>query len=294
MEEAVFLNIKEKKQAFDPGLIESFHKDREEIYNRQSATEKNQEQAFLSFYQDFFCKIGLKQIFDEILAEFPVLRHNDVAIFVKRVWNRKQEDAQLYVREAAKTVVISIQAVRTLNRVTLAAFLRHEFMHVADMLSPEFFYSPELSLGGSNEMEDNLIRERFRILWNLYIDSRLRRKNSDTPSSQQKEEFEFKKAFSFLPKGEQKIIYNKVTEADRLTQADLLTCAIDKKTKKTFDEGGLLCPLCFFPSYDQIKNWPEDILWVAEEIKKEFPSWHPSSGVCTQCFELYQSRLKIT
>ncbi len=182
---------------------------------------------------------------------------------------------------------------RTLDSADLAAFLRHELMHVVDMLDPAFCYAPDISLGGINEMEDHLIRERFRILWDIYIDSRLKKKGFSVLVSEEQLFKEFQEAFCFLGKEKQQSIFLKITHSDRLTQSDLIELAHNDNLEKSFNQGGRLCPLCNFPSYAHITDWRNEANLVAEEIKKEYPHWEVSLGICSQCFEMYRSRIKI-
>ena len=292
IEEAVFLNMKEKSGHADEPLTVSFHREREKIYSG-NLIDQERDEAFQNLCEAYFAKIGLMAIFESIFSEFPLINRPDILIFVKKVWRKKEEEAELYARGNLKTVAIGVQATNSLNRSSLEAFLRHEMMHISDMLDPEFSYSPNPSLGGVNEMEDHLIRDRFRLLWDLYIDTRLRQRGLPTIISQEKQKVEFEKVFLFLEPERRNIIYQKITNENQLNQSDLIEFALDKRFIKTFDQGGLICPLCHFPSYDQIKGWSQETLWVAAEIKENHPDWQPSLGVCLQCFEMYQSRLGI-
>ena len=60
-------------------------------------------------------------------------------------------------------------------------FLR-EFLHIHDMLDPEFGYKPSLAslkLNVENKAGYNLIQDRYRVLWQAYIDVRLSDKYPD-------------------------------------------------------------------------------------------------------------------
>jgi hypothetical protein len=74
---------------------------------------------------------------------------------------------------------------------------------------------------------------------------------------------------------------------------DLVGWAQDARSIKTLGEGGLRCPLCDFTCYEPIKNWSSEMSVVADEIKKDHPQWTPESGICPQCFDLYNCRTKI-
>ncbi len=293
IEEAVFLWIHKQEQSVDSQYLRLFQLKREKIYESQ-LNQDLKDRAFKDLYRDFFHELKLHKIFEEVLLQFQLLAEPHILTFFKRVYGKKETGAQLYVKEKLKTVIVGLQAHLLLKPLKLKAFLFHEIMHISDMLQPAFCYSPRSFLGGLNEIEDNLIRDRFRILWDLSIESRIRRRHWPTMVSEEIREVEFEKVFLFLSHEERRAILLKVRNDENLIQADLIELAKDKRLHHTFCDQGLLCPLCYFPSYDTIKDWPDETRWVAEEIQKNNPEWNPSMGICRQCFELYQSRIKIT
>ncbi len=174
VEEAVFLyakaDVREKE-----ALIRDFHREREELYNRNSTVEERN-QFFKNFYENYFEKTGLKERFEKNILEFPLLLRSDVLIFVKRVWTKKDEEVELFNQDGQKTIYVGLQVIRVLDQTFLETFLRRELMHISDILDPAFEYNPQASLGGKNELEDNLIRDRFRVLWDMDIHERLSKK----------------------------------------------------------------------------------------------------------------------
>ena len=54
----------------------------------------------------------------------------------------------------------------------LTRYCRHELMHIHDMLDPTFGYDPDTRVG-QNPGEETLILHRYRMLWNISVDSRL-------------------------------------------------------------------------------------------------------------------------
>lgn len=171
VEEAVFVYIKSCMRT-EKALISNFHNEREEIYNKEiTAEERNR--SFKNFYENYFEKAGLKERFEKMILEFPLLLRPDVLVFVKRVWTKKEEQVELFSQRGQKTIYIGLQVIRVLDTFFLETFLRHELMRMSDMLDPNFQYDPHIFLGGKTELEDNLIRDRFRILWDRDIHARL-------------------------------------------------------------------------------------------------------------------------
>ena len=272
-------------------LFRDFCNEKEGIY-QQDISNEERDKAFKVLYEKYFCGLGLEDFFKNICKDFPHLYKPEIRIVVKRVWDKKHEEAELYVQPHQKTVYLGILVRRILDLAFLESFLRHELMRISDMLSFDFQYTPHPVLGGKNEIEDNLIRERFRLLWDSYIDARSRGKGFKTNTSYEAQNREFDKKFFFLSPLEREQILSKIQGCESLMQIDLLSWAGDPRSIKVLGEGGLRCPLCDFASFDPIKHWDAKTLSVANEIKKDYPYWEPSQGICPQCFDLYGLRIK--
>src|SRR3989338_28913 len=216
IEEAVFLLMRAKQE---DKLFRDFCNEKEGIY-QQDISNEERDKAFKVLYEKYFCGLGLEDFFKNICKDFPHLYKPEIRIVVKRVWDKKHEEAELYVQPHQKTVYLGILVRRILDLAFLESFLRHELMRISDMLSFDFQYSPHPILGGKGEMEDNLIRERFRLLWDLYIDARLRKKGWTTARSAQQENEEFMKKFFFLNSSAQAKIMVKLRGCENLTQID--------------------------------------------------------------------------
>jgi hypothetical protein len=273
-------------------IDETFHQEREKIYLKEFLAEER-DKDFQYLYEKYFSDLGFKAIFAEIIGEFPLLSDPNVLIFVKRVCSRKQEESELFLQGDFKTVYIGLQVVRILDQSFLKDFLRHELMHVSDMLDSKFQYLPNPVLRGKGEIENNFIRDRFRVLWNLYVDARLKRKRHLAGTSEEKQRREFEKLFSFWDESRRGEVLKRIAVSENITQADLLMMASDQRLSKTLGEGGLRCPLCDFTSYEVNRKWTKEEILVAQEIRKNHPWWEMSMGVCTQCFDIYQSKLRI-
>jgi len=286
IEEAVFL--KARLLGETDSSVKSFHQQREGIYQRPL---ESREPAFERLYEDFFRKMGLRMTFEEVLSEFPLVLDPAILIFVKRVWGKKEEGSELYVQDAFKTVFIGLQVTRIWDVDFLKTFLRHELMHIADMLDAGFQYLPNIPLGGRSELEDNLIRERFSLLWDMFVDARLRQKGFKTVTSLEKQRMNFDKIFLFWNEETKQRLFARLTSGQHQTHSQLLDLARDERHASLLGEGGLRCPLCEFPCYEQANHLAGEFLSVVKEIKKDFPQWEVSMGLCPQCYELYRTKV---
>ena len=288
IEETVFLLIRTKQ---GDNLYKNFFDEKDTIYQQDTSGDER-DNAFKQFYKGYFFSLGLEDFFRNICQDFPHLYTPGIRVVVKRVWNRKQEEAELYVQPHQKTVYLGILAHRMMDLTFLESFLRHELMRISDMLGSDFQYSPHPVLGGKNEIENSLIRERFRLLWDFYIDARLRGKGFKTIRAYEEQKKEFERKFFFLAPLEREEILRKIQGRESLTQMDLLNWAGDFRSIKVLGEGGLRCPLCDFTSFNSIKRWGAETLPVVREIQKDYPHWEPSQGACPQCFDLYGLQIK--
>lgn len=288
VEEAVFLLMRTQ-----PGdsLYRDFCDEKEKIYQKTVPADER-EGAFKLLYGKYFRALGLEDFFKNICRDFSHLHTTEIRVVVKRVWHKKHEETELYVQPRQKTVYLGILVRRILDLAFLESFLRHELTRISDMLSLDFQYSPHPVLGGKNGIEDNLIRERFRLLWDLYIDARLRGKGVKTIKSYEEQKDEFVRRFFFLAPLEREQMLSKIQGCESLMQIDLLSWAGDPRSVKVLGEGGLRCALCDFTSFDPVERWDAQTLPVVHEIKRDFPHWEPSQGICPQCFDLYGSRVK--
>lgn len=287
IEEAIFLFMRTKQ---GDKLYRDFCNEKEEIYQKDTSNNER-DNAFKLLYGKYFLSLGLEDFFNNICKDFPYLYKPEIRGVVKRVWNKKHEEAELYVHPHQKTVYLGILVRRILDLAFLESFLRHELMRISDMLSFDFQYLPHPMLGGKNEIEDNLIRERFRLLWDFYIDARLRGKGFETNKSFEEQKDEFERKFFFLAALEREQIFYKIQGCESLMQIDLLSWAGDPRSIKVLGEGGLRCPLCNFTSFDSVKNWTIEIMHIADRVKNDYPDWDPSQGICPQCFDIYSGKL---
>lgn len=290
IEEAVFLTAKYKNEETDNSVIQKFHNDREKIY--QSLTDENRNVSFQRLYNEYFQKLGIKDIFERIISDFPLLSQPNISFFVKKVWSKREEDTELYVDGDLKTVFIALTVNRILQSYSIQALLRHELLRISDMLDSRFQYKPHINLEGKNDLENNLIKNRFRILWDMYIDVRLRERGYSTMKTAEDQKRAFEKAFFFLKANKRENITSKLEGCEGLKHIDLLNWAQDARSIKTLGEGGVRCPLCDFTCFDPTNHWSSEMNVVANEVKKDHPQWTPKLGICPQCFDMYYSKLK--
>jgi hypothetical protein len=230
-------------------------------------------------------------------------------ITIKRAINKVDEGSNVLNRVSGLPVIeMRVLASRFANPEEveeLGAFLIHEFMHARDMMDPEFDYEDAFIPG--NPSMKNLITARFRLLWNIYVDSRLARKKIRSIMTKESRYREFDNYYRKIPEQQRRGIFEGLWATEKLTHEELLSMATDLETlistyidySEDFTEEdqeyihlqGSPCPLCKFPTYNWVDD-PESVCdeMVIEAIQIDFQDWESKDGACDRCIEVYELR----
>jgi hypothetical protein len=196
---------------------------------------------------------------------------------------------------------------------TLRALLRHELMHVADMLDPTFGYQRSLPRSDDGPSGDNLVRDRYRVLWDVTIDGRLARAGRDRcsvrlpPSREASADYrnpggggqpdptrnarwqEFAATFS-MRGDEGRSVFEEWFDHVHPTHARLAEFARAPLGSGTAGAHTGRCPLCRFPTA-ALDPRPERLSPATlAAIHDHHPSWNIEQGLCRQCLDLYEAR----
>jgi hypothetical protein len=227
-----------------------------------------------------------------LLKEFPSLPANLDTLAVRLARGKHDTGAELYVHETGRrTAVLALGAQAFEHQDRLVDFLRHEFMHLRDMLHPDFAYAPALTLPGFNPAQQRLARERYRLLWDITIDGRLAAAGHTPSATREQHLAAFSRAFSFWPVSRQNDTFDSLWINPDPRHAQFLAIIADPRgLRQTHGPApGASCPLCDFPTF----HWADPALLTApilHRITTEFPPWSPADGVCGRCLETYQAR----
>lgn len=230
-------------------------------------------------------------------------------VSVKRAINKVDEGSNVLNRVSGLPIIeLRVLASRFADSdegKELEAFLIHEFMHAKDMVDPEFDYEDSYIPG--NPSVKNLITARFKLLWNIYVDSRLDRRNLPGIMSRDARYREFDNYYRKVPERQRRGIFQGVWETEKFSHEELLSMATDLETLMAkyveYDEDfteedqsyihlpGSPCPLCKFPTYNWVDD-PESVCdeMVIEAIQIDFPDWESKDGACDRCVEVYELR----
>jgi hypothetical protein len=175
----------------------------------------------------------------------------------------------------------------------LTPFLRHELLHITDMLDPIFAYEPTLPATEGGPTYDTLITNRYRVLWDVTIDGRMARRGWCDRSIRDRDFRDFLAAFPMLGDGGNEI-FQSFFDAAQPRHSELAAFAFNPRAATGHHVGeiaaGTHCSLCRFPSH-AFEPAPESLPGeIVKAIQEDFPNWTPSRGLCLQCADLYRAR----
>ncbi len=236
MERTVFLAARR-----DPQVEKDLHAIIDPLYEIPAGRER--ETAFQKAYASLFARLGLSAVFERLLAERPLILWRAGRCIVRDAMRPAAQSAELFVRKSAgdppveeNTLMIQVAAAslcsvagvgtRDGEPAAFISFLRRELLHIADMLDPQFEYRTERFEGTPGRQ--NRIRDRYRLLWDVYVEGRLHREGMGEQSSVSRLRNCFERLFPGEPAGagaSHMPSFDAVSEATGLTHLQLMTWA---------------------------------------------------------------------
>jgi hypothetical protein len=190
----------------------------------------------------------------------------------------------------------------------LQRYLRHELMHIADLLDEGFGYQYQAESGAAF-IGESIVRERYRVLWDISIDSRILQSGKETISDRTQRFREFAALYRKLPVDDVTNSFEWLWNKAHFRHRELLEMAQgvhellsrsgaghDGKVSYLRAASaspvlpGSPCPLCRFPTYAWVADGTQFSPALQALVIKDFPNWHPEGGMCERCFEGYQVR----
>ncbi len=258
------------------------------------ADPEEREWEFRAFHAVWFERLGLDRPIRRALLEEPLVARETRACIVAMARMRKAEGADLFVAPpevGGRSVGIRLRPERFTDADGLLQFLRHELLHIADMLDPRFRYTRDLPGLESDAAYARLIKDRYRVLWDVCVDGRLARRGVAQAGIRGARLADFVRAFPML--GDQtEEFFERFFEATSPTHPELAAFALNPL--RAVGQGphpGERCPLCRFPTHafePEPDGLPPELL---DRIRDGFPEWEPRDGLCRHCADLYRSRL---
>lgn len=227
VEQAVFFASRHGQQT-----AEDLHATIDPLYELTEAEQR--EGAFRRAFSGFFVKFGLDRVLASLLDEQPLIAEGVPRCIVRKAKRQKAETAELLVQKTnhaggagGRTLVIQACPESLVKPEDFKLRLRRELLHVADMLDSQFDYVLEAIPGAVPKQ--NLIRDRYRVLWDIYVEGRLWREKKGDDSAIACLRQMLKRAFSCAEDGFLGDGFDRVFNAPVLTHRQLFgwACAPD-------------------------------------------------------------------
>lgn len=283
VEEAVLLTMRGHHDAA------RFHRERDTLYLLPAA---ERDARFGALHARWFERLQLGTPIAIALAELPILAETCVRTFVTQPVGGHAEGADLLVDEDGatplRTVLIRVRPHSMGKPAELLAQLRVELLHVADMVDPAFGYEPTLPVSAVEGSHEQLLRDRYRVVWQTSIAGRLSAHDAELSV---RARLAFRACFSMLGDHADEM-FDHFSTTWPLTHAIIVAfCANPRAGEKSRLLGpGGRCPLCRLPTYAPEPTPDALPAAVLTLIAADFPSWEPAKGLCRQCADLYRAR----
>ena len=223
VETAVFLAVRT-----DQRLECEFHQAVDRLY--EIPDEELRQREFMPVFRDFFTRLGFDGLIAGLLAERPLIGELADRCVVREAARRKAQSAELHMQgekggayRRNKTLVIQLCPQSFIGSERFVPLMRRELLHVSDMLDERFAYLRE-SFSGEPSRQ-NLQRDRYRVLWDIYVVGRLERERSGVQSEKGRLEHAFGRVFANGTAGTNEGVFARVFDATSLTHRNFMEWA---------------------------------------------------------------------
>ena len=292
VEEAVRLCAAGRCKQIASLQVPRFNREREKLYSILESDERNA--AFFALHLEWFREWGLEKLLINGLREFPLLTQRLKVLAFRKPRGKNDEGSELYVNETHEcNGVVAMRPERFTAEEELHEFLRHELMHLHDMLDSGFGYEPELPTTALSLSQHRVARERYRLCWDVSIDGRLTRRGMRTVATKEQRWVEFSAGFAFWTEARQQEVFEFLWGNLTPTHQVLVNLICDPRGVQVVESPrpGAPCPLCGFPTFAWAPPGSLEEHTVLA-ITSEFPQWRSERGVCSRCAAIYRVNQK--
>ncbi|MCP5528625.1 MAG: hypothetical protein H7A47_17680 [Verrucomicrobiales bacterium] len=294
VEGAVFLCASGKLGGIPALQIRRFHAERERCYAIPDPDDRAE--TFARVQLAWFQEWGLEEALRAAVRRFPALKSGLVTLAFRQARGRNDEGAELYRHpDGAQQGIVALNPARFAAQAQLTRFLHHELGHLADMVDDGFGYSPVLDGTAQTASQQRLVRERYRLLWNVSVDGRLTRRGLSTVADENRRRGEFDRGFAFLEEVRRQTIFDDLWRGLIAGHVGLLAIASDPRGlhEQYAPVPGAPCPLCGFAAFQWVQMSTLQSA-ARQRIRTEFPGWREDGSLCARCAEIYESTSNLT
>ena len=195
-------------------------------------------------------------------------------------------------RDDVRTIVLRVSPAALWNADDLAV-LRRDLLQAADMLDSAFGYDKDSLAGGSPR--ENLVRDRYRVLWDISAHGRLARDESADARAMRALVSQLQRVYAGITIDTATQVGERLLDARHVTHDQLLQWAATPEQLLNDPESpqaqaptvkAATCPLCHFATQDWIDS-DQVTPNLARSVQRDYPDWNAAMGICRQCADLY-------
>lgn len=271
------------------------------------------DRAFRELHERWFDALGLRERIQSAVSEFPFVTRDVSRLAFAQAASAKLQSAELFGKPGRFVVVVSISAATLLDEPLLQFWLRHELMHVNDMLDPSFGYDLSIHPTGATPSSRNLGRDRYSLLWAMSIDARItptiRARSADAGTeagsrlnspaeivAQRRRELacvwglaDSETAGRYFDALWEQFSIKRPTHPELIALSQRMpteagfTGAVTARTAAVMP--GDPCPACGFKTFDWASG--ELLERVSSAVGRRLPDWELHHGLCGRCAEVF-------
>jgi len=283
----------------DDSLRSEYERQFSDCYQHRDIDERDR--AFAQLHERLFGALGMRKLVLSLAGEFPHFIERVCRLLVTQAPHARLQTAELFGAPGRYAVVIAVAPATLLDRNEFGFWARHEFLHIDDMLDPEFGFDLGLRPRGATTAAKNLTQDRYAVLWALHVDARLEHRGQAPDGVMERRRTELNRVFELDRRDSDNRIFNEMWERAKTSSPnhrELLDCA-ENGLPEFRDDGeepsgqrtalpGSPCALCGFPTFD----------WATEDqlddqtrcaILVDFSQWVVDQPVCNRCAEIYSA-----
>ncbi len=236
VEQATFLAARR-----DPGKECVLHETLDPLYKIVDA--ELRQRTFREVHGELFRKFDLDQIVPAYVRTFRFVNERLGRCIIREAERSRAQSVDLYRQKSAdsdgvgeRVLIVALCPECLLDPDRLGPWLYRQLQHVEDMVDDGFAYESELP--DVPAVQQNLIRDRYAVLWDMIVEGRLVRSGKLPGSAVDGLWKPFSKAFTRDGRGPSRITFGEIMGANDLTHTQLMTWAMDPGAMVEDEKGG--------------------------------------------------------
>ena len=228
--------------------LRQFRRERDMLYDIDEGEAR--ESAFARFHCRWLDRLHLPQRLRVLVAEQESIARSIARCLVLWATSAKEEHADLRedIRGGGELVlVLRLRPVTLVHESRLGRLLPRELLHVADLLDSAFGFDPAPQISEEGPAVENIIRQRYRVLWDTTVDGRLQARGALDGDGEELRRRVFYATFPMLGE-ELEAQFTRFFSGPRPSHGELRSFAADPRhSEDAAAQVSGRCPLCRLP-----------------------------------------------